>query len=64
LVLAGGNEILLSPIQEFVKKIKSVFGEITFVVGADEVHDAPFYTMVKEETETRSELRRWLAARL
>lgn len=64
LVLAGGDEILLSPIQEFVKTIKSVFGEITFVVGDDESHDAPFYTMVKEETQTRSELRGWLAARL
>ncbi|CRL22773.1 unnamed protein product [Penicillium camemberti] len=64
LVLAGGDEILLSPIQEFVKKIKSVFGEIAFVVGADEVHDAPFYTMVKEEAQTRSELRGWLASRL
>lgn len=64
LVLAGGDEILLSPIQEFVKKIKSVFGDIAFVVGADEVHNAPFYTMVKEETQTRSELRGWLAARL
>ncbi|KAJ5511842.1 Alpha/beta hydrolase fold-3 [Penicillium expansum] len=64
LVLAGGNEILLSPIEEFVKKIKSVFEEITFVVGDDEVHDAPFYTMTKEETQTRSGLRQWLAARL
>lgn len=64
LVLAGGDEILLSPIQEFVKKIKSVFEEVTFVVGSDESHDAPFYTMVKEETQTGSELRQWLAARL
>ncbi|KAJ6180979.1 hypothetical protein N7519_011440 [Penicillium mononematosum] len=64
LVLAGGDEILLSPIQEFVKKIKSVFEEVTFVVGYDESHDAPFYTMVKEETQTGSELRQWLAARL
>jgi acetyl esterase/lipase len=64
LVLAGGDEILLSPIQEFVKKIKSVFEEVTFVVGYDESHDAPFYTMVKEKTQTGSELRQWLAARL
>lgn len=64
LILAGGDEILLSPIQEFVKKIKSVFEEVTFVVGYDESHDAPFYTMVKEETQTGSELRQWLAARL
>ncbi|KGO75254.1 Alpha/beta hydrolase fold-3 [Penicillium italicum] len=64
LVIAGGDEILLSPIQEFVKKIKSVFEDVTFVVGADEVHDAPFYAMGKEETQTGSELRQWLAARL
>ncbi|KAJ5188329.1 Alpha/beta hydrolase fold-3 [Penicillium cf. griseofulvum] len=64
LVLVGGDEILLSPIQEFVKKIKSVFEEITVVVGEDESHDAPFYTMTKEQTQTGTELRQWLAARL
>ncbi|CAI7628806.1 unnamed protein product [Penicillium glandicola] len=64
LVLAGGDEILLSSIGEFVEKIKSVFEGITYVVGEDESHDAPFYTMVKEETQTGSELRQWLAARL
>ncbi|KAJ5826835.1 hypothetical protein N7447_003598 [Penicillium robsamsonii] len=64
LVLVGGDEILLSPIQEFVKKIKSVYEEITLVVGQDESHDAPFYTMTKEDSQTKTELRRWLAARL
>jgi acetyl esterase/lipase len=64
LVLVGGDEILLSPIQEFAKKIKSVYEEITVVVGEDESHDAPFYTMAKEQTQTGTELRQWLAARL
>jgi acetyl esterase/lipase len=64
LVLAGGDEILLSPIEEFYKKIKSVFPETTYVVGKDESHDAPFYVSVKEETQSAVELRQWLAARL
>lgn len=64
LMLAGSDEILLSPIEMFVKKIKSVFPEVSYVVGQDESHDAPFYTMAKEETTTGSELRQWLAARL
>jgi acetyl esterase/lipase len=64
LILVGSDEILLSSIEEFVKKIQSVFPKISCVVGADESHDAPFYTMVKEETETKSELKQWLAARL
>ncbi|KAJ5950500.1 uncharacterized protein N7479_008913 [Penicillium vulpinum] len=64
LFLVGSDEILLSPVQEFAKKIKSTFEGITCVVGQDESHDAPFYTMVNEEAQTRSELRQWLAARL
>ncbi|KAG0154955.1 Steryl acetyl hydrolase 1 [Penicillium digitatum] len=61
LVLAGGDEILLSPVQEFVKKIKSAFEQTTFVVADDEIHIAPFYG-ISMETQTGSELRQWLAA--
>jgi acetyl esterase/lipase len=64
LILAGGDEILLSPIEEFAKKIKSVFPATTYVVGKDESHDAPFYVSAKEEAQTAVELRQWLAARL
>jgi len=64
LVLAGGDEILLSPIEEFAKRIKSVLPETTYVVGHDESHDAPYFVSTKEETQTGLELRQWLAARL
>jgi acetyl esterase/lipase len=64
LILAGGDEILLSPIEEYAKKIKSVFPETTYVVGADESHDAPFYVSANKETQTGVELRQWLASRL
>ncbi|KAJ5126965.1 hypothetical protein N7448_007744 [Penicillium atrosanguineum] len=66
LILAGGDEILLSPIEQFAKKIKSVFAHTTFVVGYDEAHDAHIYTDAgsKEGTQTSRELRKWIAARL
>ncbi|KAJ5561653.1 hypothetical protein N7535_003885 [Penicillium sp. DV-2018c] len=64
MILAGEDEILLSPVGELVKKIREVFPEIKYVVGTGESHDAPFYTMVKEEAETKRELGQWLAARL
>ncbi|KAJ5985918.1 hypothetical protein N7499_007793 [Penicillium canescens] len=64
LILVGGCEILLSPIEAFAKKIKSVFPETVYYVGVDETHDAPFFLSTKEETQTGSELRQWLAARL
>ncbi|KAJ5676939.1 uncharacterized protein N7477_002572 [Penicillium maclennaniae] len=66
LILAGGDEILLSPIEQFAKKIKSVFPNTTYVVGYDEAHDAPFYTDAgsKEGTQTSRELRKWIASRL
>ncbi|KAF7714247.1 Alpha/beta hydrolase fold-3 domain-containing protein [Penicillium ucsense] len=66
LFLAGSDEILLGPIEDFAKKIKSVFPHTTFVVGDDESHDAHLYVAAgsKEGTQTSRELRRWVAARL
>ncbi|KAF9252049.1 hypothetical protein DTO006G1_2796 [Penicillium roqueforti] len=64
LILVGEDELLLSPIREFAKKVKAEFKDITFVIGQDESHDAPFFTMMKEETPTHSALREWLASRL
>ncbi|KAJ5752671.1 hypothetical protein N7520_009588 [Penicillium odoratum] len=66
LILAGGDEILLSPIEAFVKNVKSVFPHTTFVVGEDESHDAHIYVDagVKEGTQTGNELRRWVASRV
>ncbi|KAJ5904336.1 hypothetical protein N7504_006719 [Penicillium tannophilum] len=66
LILAGGDEILLSSIEAFAKNIKSVFPNTTFIVGNDESHDMHLYVDagVKEGTHTGNELRRWVAARL
>lgn len=63
LILAGGDEILLSPIQKYAETIKSVFPQTTLVVGKDESHDAPFLVSKGQPTETGTELQRWLAAR-
>ncbi|KAJ5291711.1 hypothetical protein N7478_000962 [Penicillium angulare] len=62
LMLAGSDEILLSGIEAFAKKVKTVFPETTYIVGYDECHDAHLY--VGEATQTGNELRRWVAARL
>ncbi|KAJ5167044.1 uncharacterized protein N7482_005825 [Penicillium canariense] len=66
LLLAGGDEILLGPIESFAKKVKSAFPNTTFVVGYDESHDAHLYVEAgsKEGTQTANELRQWIAARL
>ncbi|KAJ5727941.1 hypothetical protein N7493_005761 [Penicillium malachiteum] len=66
LLLVGSDEILFSPIEAFAKKVKAVFPATTFLVGADESHDAHLYVDagVKEGTQTGNELRRWVAARL
>ncbi|KAJ5793871.1 hypothetical protein N7457_000470 [Penicillium paradoxum] len=64
LFLVGSDEILLSPIEVFANKVKGVFPETTVVVAEDESHDAPFYTMTKEETKSGIELRKWLGSRL
>ncbi|CAG8113209.1 unnamed protein product [Penicillium salamii] len=64
LILAGGDEILLSSIEQLAEKIKSVFPETTLVIGENESHDAPYFVSVKEETQTGTELRKWIASRL
>ncbi|KAJ5082428.1 hypothetical protein N7532_011471 [Penicillium argentinense] len=65
LILAGSDEILLSPIESFAKKVKSVFPNTTLIVGADESHDMPFFgNPGPEGTPTGRELRQWIASRL
>lgn len=64
LILAGADEVLLSSVEAFAEKIKSVFPETTLVVGEDESHDAPFYVSANKPTQTGTALRKWLAARL
>ncbi|GLI72018.1 hypothetical protein PoHVEF18_000185 [Penicillium ochrochloron] len=66
LLLAGGDEILLGPIESFAKKVKSAFPNTTFVIGYDESHDAHLYVEAgsKEGTQSSRELRQWIASRL
>ncbi|KAJ5618959.1 hypothetical protein N7510_002943 [Penicillium lagena] len=68
LILAGSDELLLSSIEEFAKKVKSIFPNTTYVVGYGESHDAPFYTNPGIDdclkTETGRNVRQWLAAKL
>ncbi|WEW56695.1 hypothetical protein PRK78_002143 [Emydomyces testavorans] len=67
LVLAGSDEILLSCINQFVDKLKSVVPNVTYVVGHDEPHNAPFiYPLIGDTSATQQgkALRSWLSARL
>ncbi|KAI1967634.1 hypothetical protein LOZ53_003631 [Ophidiomyces ophidiicola] len=67
LVLAGSDEILLSSIEEFVKKIKPVVPDLTFIIGKNEAHDAPIVQrMVGDWSQTQQGegLRLWLSSRL
>lgn len=65
LLLAGSDELLLSPIESFAKKVKAVFPNTTYLVGVDEPHDMPFYgNPGPEGSYTGNELRQWIASRL
>ncbi|KAJ5975701.1 hypothetical protein N7481_009408 [Penicillium waksmanii] len=65
LLLAGSDELLLSPIESFAKKVKSVFPNTTYIVGTDEGHDIIFYgNPGPEGVQTGNELRQWLLSRL
>ncbi|KAJ5901934.1 hypothetical protein N7495_002462 [Penicillium taxi] len=66
LLLAGGHEILLSSIDDFAKKIKSVFPNTTYIVGPDESHDAHLFleANAKDGTHTSREVRKWVLSRL
>ncbi|CAG7916733.1 unnamed protein product [Penicillium olsonii] len=64
LVVAGGDEILLSSIEQLAEKIKSVFPATTFIIGEDESHDSIYFVSANESTKTGTELRQWIASRL
>ncbi|KAJ6145792.1 hypothetical protein N7470_009687 [Penicillium chermesinum] len=64
LIIAGSDEILLSPIRDIAEKIKSVFPNTTFIVGYDESHDAHLYVDAGRQTQTGKDLRQWIRSRL
>lgn len=67
LVVAGGDEVLLDGIEEFVKKLKSVFPNTNYLVAEDEPHIAPILHRMlgdTQETQQGKEIRSWLSARL
>ncbi|KAL4895879.1 alpha/beta hydrolase fold protein [Aspergillus ambiguus] len=66
LILAGGDEILFSSIDDFAKKFQTVVPNTTYVVGYGETHVAPVYSgrVLGRETQQGRELRRWLGPRL
>ncbi|KAL4879397.1 Alpha/Beta hydrolase protein [Aspergillus karnatakaensis] len=64
LILAGGDEILFSAIEQFVKKIKTVLPKTTYVVGYEETHVTPVYSGTGPEGQQARGLSNWLGANL
>ncbi|KAI9369204.1 Alpha/Beta hydrolase protein [Aspergillus egyptiacus] len=64
LILAGRDEILLSAVEEFVKRVKTVLPQLTYVVGYDETHVSAVYSGTLMEGQQARGLRNWLGAHL
>jgi len=68
LCVAGGDELLIDPIDAWVEKYKSVNPDgITYVVGAHEGHIAPMMNLrfgMTAETEQGKAIKSWMKAKL
>ncbi|KAL4869786.1 hypothetical protein BDV12DRAFT_184926 [Aspergillus spectabilis] len=64
LILAGGDEILFSAIEEFVNRVKTVLPETTYVVGYEETHVSPVYSGTGLAGQQARGLKNWLGANL
>ncbi|KAL2795070.1 Alpha/Beta hydrolase protein [Aspergillus keveii] len=63
LILAGGDEILFSAVEEFAKKLQSVLPQTTYIVGYGETHVSTVYSGTGMDQQARG-LRHWLGAHL
>ncbi|RDW89867.1 putative 6-hexanolactone hydrolase [Aspergillus mulundensis] len=64
LLLAGGDEILLSAVEEFANRFKTVVPQTTYVVGYEDTHVSPVYSGTGLESQQARGLRNWLGAHL
>ncbi|KAL4806683.1 Alpha/Beta hydrolase protein [Aspergillus unguis] len=64
LLLAGQDEILFSPIDEFAKRFMTVVPQTTYVVGYEDTHVSPVYSGTGLQSQQARGLRNWLGARL
>ncbi|RDH38564.1 alpha/beta hydrolase fold protein [Aspergillus welwitschiae] len=66
LMTAGRDEILLSPINEFVERFKKVVPNTVYVVAQDETHDSAVFAadIVGYDTQQTQAIINWLGARL
>ncbi|KAI9923852.1 hypothetical protein MW887_008334, partial [Aspergillus wentii] len=63
LIVAGSDEILLSGIEEFANKFKSVVPNTTYIVGHGDTHDDLFYD-ARFDGEQAKAVESWLTAQL
>ncbi|KAE8380508.1 alpha/beta hydrolase fold protein [Aspergillus bertholletiae] len=66
LILAGKDEILIDPIDAFMKNFQSVVPNTTYIVAQGETHVAPVYSasFMGKETQQGAGLKEWLRSRL
>ncbi|KAL4958756.1 putative 6-hexanolactone hydrolase [Aspergillus stella-maris] len=64
LILAGGDEILLSAVQEFTERFKTVVPQTTYIVGYGDTHISPVYSRTGLDGQQARGLRNWLGANL
>ncbi|KAL4977366.1 Alpha/Beta hydrolase protein [Aspergillus desertorum] len=64
LILAGSDEILLSAVEQFVNRLKTVVPQTTYVVGYDDTHVSPVYSGTGLGSPQARGLRNWLGAHL
>ncbi|KAL4986387.1 Alpha/Beta hydrolase protein [Aspergillus falconensis] len=64
LILVGGDEILLSAVEEFVNRFKTVVPQTTYVVGYEDTHVSPVYSGTGLGSQQARGLRNWLGAHL
>ncbi|KAL4940680.1 hypothetical protein BDV06DRAFT_17110 [Aspergillus oleicola] len=64
LILAGGDEILLSAVEEFAGRFKNVVPQTTYIVGYEDTHVSPVYSGTGLGGQQARGLRNWLGANL
>ncbi|KAL4743318.1 Alpha/Beta hydrolase protein [Aspergillus similis] len=64
LILAGRDEVLLSAVEEFVNRFRTVVPQTTYVVGYEDTHVSPVYSGTGLGSPQARGLKNWLGANL
>lgn len=69
LVVAGGDEVLVDGIEEFVGKLREGYGKVEYLKAKGEYHDQPSIDLQigfkeKDEGESAKKIKSWIASKL